>query len=172
MHNYSRILLFIFLLFFAFNSKAQNAVKKFIKKYDEVAVEKMHRYQIPASIILGVSIVESNAGQSPICRNLHNFFGIKGKNSSSVKTMGFKSHYKEYPTDSASFEHFCQVIKKKSFYKKLKGTTDYKQWLKNMNIASYSTSKQKWIDHITETIIFYKLYKLDEPKPEAVVSIK
>ena len=167
MHN-SKILSLFVLLFFALNLRAQKAAKKFIKKYDDVAIEKMRRYGIPASIILGVSIEESNSGQSPICKNLHNFFGIKGKNTSSVKTMGFKSNYKEYPSDSASFEHFCQVLRKKSFYKKLKGTVDYKQWLSKMNIASYSTSKQKWIDHITATIEKYKLYKFDKLKPETV----
>jgi flagellum-specific peptidoglycan hydrolase FlgJ len=166
----SRILTLFILLFFVGSLQAQKAAKKFIKKYDDMAIEKMRQYGIPASIILGVSMEESNSGQSPICKNLHNFFGIKGKNTSSLKKMGFKSNYKEYPSDSASFEHFCQVIKKKSFYKKLKGTVDYKEWLKKMNIASYSTSKQKWIDRITATIEKYKLQKFDKPNGEAIAN--
>jgi flagellum-specific peptidoglycan hydrolase FlgJ len=164
----SRILSLFILLFIASNLQAQKAVKKFISKYDDVAIEKMRRYGIPASIILGVSMEESNSGQSPICKSLRNFFGIKGKNRSSEEKMGYKSKYKEYPTDSASFEHFCQVIRKKSFYKKLKGTVDYKQWLNKMNIASYASSKQKWIDHITTTIEKHKLHELDKLASEEV----
>jgi hypothetical protein len=39
-----------------------------------------------------------------------------------------------------------------------------------MNIASYSTSKQIWIDHINKTIERYKLYKFDKLKEEAVAA--
>lgn len=162
MRFYPTILL-SFLLLYGVNSQAQKAVKKYIDKYDDLAIQKMNEHHIPASIILGVSIVESAAGQSIICKNLNNFFGIKGKNTSSLKKMGYKSSYKEYVSDSASFEHFCQVLKKKSYYSKLKGTTDYKKWLESMNIASYASAKQKWIDDIVKTIDKYKLYKFDKP---------
>lgn len=143
-------------------SAQKKAVKNYIKKYDDLAIEKAQLYDIPPSIILGVSIVESAAGQSLICKSLNNFFGIKGKNWSSEKTMGYKSAYKEYKTDGESFEHFCQVLRKKKFYKKLKGNADYKEWLNQMNKAEYATAKQKWIDHITITIEKYGLDKLDD----------
>jgi len=141
---------------------AQKAVKSYIKKYDDLAMEKAQLYDIPPSIILGVSIVESAAGQSLICKSLNNFFGIKGKNWSSEKKMGYKSAYKEYKNDGESFEHFCQVLRKKKFYKKLKGNGDYKEWLKQMDEAEYATARQKWIDHITLTIEKYDLDKLDD----------
>lgn len=141
---------------------AQKAVKKYIKKYENLAVEKAASHEIPVSIILGVSIVESAAGQSLICKTLNNFFGIKGKNWSSEKKMGYKSAYKEYKTDYESFEHFCQVLKKKGFYPKLKGTFNYKEWLAQMNKASYASAKQKWINDITKTIEKYELHKLDK----------
>ena len=140
---------------------AQKAVKKYISKYDDLAIEMADEHEIPASIILGVSIVESAAGQSLICKSLNNFFGIKGKNWSSQKKMGYKSAYKEYKTDDESFEHFCQVLRKKKFYKKLKGKIDYKEWLVQMNKASYASAKQKWIDHVTRTIEKFELNKLD-----------
>lgn len=153
---------FVFLFIVTTAAQAQNATKKYIRKYECLAAEKAERHGIPASLILGISIVESAAGKSLICKSLNNFFGIKGKNRSSQKRMGYKSSYKEYATDEESFEHFCQVIMKKSFYTKLKGSTDYAQWLRRMNIASYAAAKQKWIDHIALTITKYKLYKLDE----------
>ena len=139
----------------------KKTIKSYIKQYDDLAIEKAQEHKIPASIILGVSIVERAAGKSVICKALNNFFGIKGKNWSSEKKMGYKSAYKEYKTDDESFEHFCQVLRKKKFYKKLKGNSDYKEWLNQMNKAEYATAKQKWIDHITITIEKYDLDKLD-----------
>ena len=144
--------------------QAQKSVKRFIKKYEQVAIESMQRHSIPASIILGVSIVESAAGESAIAKALKNFFGIKGKNTSSKEKLGYQSAYREYASDEASFAHFCEMLKKRKFYVKLKNSTDYRQWLKMMNAASYAEAKQKWVADITETINKFELYKLDNPK--------
>ena len=144
--------------------QAQKTVKRFIKKYEKVAVESMQRHNIPASVILGVSIVESAAGQSAIAKALKNFFGIKGKNISSKEKLGYQSAYREYLSDDASFAHFCEVLKKKKFYVKLKNCTDYRQWLQMMNAASYAEAKGKWVADITKTINKYELYKLDKPQ--------
>ncbi len=144
--------------------QAQKAVKRFIKKYEHIALESMQKHSIPASIILGVSIVESAAGESAIAKALRNFFGVKGKNSSSKEKLGYQSAYREYVSDEASFAHFCEILKKKKFYVKLKDCVDYKQWLQMMNAASYAEAKQKWIDDITETINKFELYKLDKPQ--------
>lgn len=141
---------------------AQKAVKKYIKKYEDLAVEKAEKHRIPVSIILGVSMVESDAGRSAIAKSLNNFFGIKGANWSSQQKMGYKSAYKEYKTDDESFEHFCQVVKKKKFYQKLKGTVDFKEWLNQMNKSEYATAKDKWVKRINLTISQFKLYELDK----------
>ena len=143
--------------------QAQKAVKRFIKKYEQIAIASMQKHSIPASIILGVSIVESAAGESAIAKALRNFFGVKGKNLSSKEKLGYQSAYKEYATDEASFEHFCQILMNKKFYVKIKSSTDYKLWLKEMNAASYAEAKQKWINKITATIDKFELYKLDSP---------
>jgi flagellum-specific peptidoglycan hydrolase FlgJ len=166
---YPKLAGLLFLLLFAVNASSQKVVKKYIKKYESLAVEKSEKHQIPFSIILGVSIVESAAGESLICKALNNFFGIKGKNKNSQKKMGYKSAYKEYASDEESFEHFCQVVMKKKFYSKLKGSNDYKEWLKQMNKASYASAKQKWIDDITKTIKKYELYKFDKISVEPIV---
>lgn len=150
--------------------QAQKVVKRFIKKYEHIAIESMQKHSIPASLILGVSIVESAAGESAIAKALRNFFGIKGKNTSSRQKLGYKSAYKEYASDEASFEHFCQVLKNKRFYVKLKCCADYKQWLKAMNAASYAEAKEKWVNDITRTIEKFELYKLDNAAYSASVN--
>lgn len=121
----------------------------------------MKKHEIPASVILGVSIVESAAGQSLLAKAFNNYFGVKGKNTDSEKKVGYKSKYKEYPSDVHSYEHFCQILKKKNFYDKLKGTTDYKQWIYSMNKANYATAKEEWVRKILATINKYKLYEYD-----------
>lgn len=162
-HSFKRKLpALLFSLMLSAAVQAQKVVKRFIKKYEHIAVENMQKHNIPASVILGVSIVESAAGESAIAKGLRNFFGIKGKNSSSKEKLGYKSAYREYASAEDSFEHFCQMLKKKRFYVKLKSTTDYKQWLKMMNAASYAEAKDKWVADITRTIHKYELYKLDQ----------
>ena len=162
MHHYPKLLTLLLLLLAASHLPAQKIVKNYISKYEDLAVEKMLQHQIPASIILGVSIVESAAGRSKICKALNNFFGIKGKNTDSLKKLGYKSSYREYASDKASFEHFCEVVKKKKFYQKLRGSTDYKKWLQQMDNSEYATAKAKWINQISFTILKFKLYELDK----------
>lgn len=156
----------------ATTATAQKSVKKYLKKYEELAIEKAEEHQIPASIILGVSMVESDAGRSPVCKSLNNFFGIKGTNRSSEKKMGYKSAYKEYKSAKESFEHFCQVLKRKKFYQKLKGNLDYKEWLVQMNRAAYASAKQKWIAHITRTIETFGLTKLDKAEDQPIANAR
>lgn len=151
---------------------AQKAVKKYIKKYEVLAIEKAETHRIPVSIILGVSMVESDAGRSIIAKSLNNFFGVKGVNRNSFKKMGYKSAYKEYKTDAESFEHFCQIVKKKKFYQKLKGTADFKEWLNQMNRAEYATAKGEWVKRINRTITQFKLYELDNVPLKQTVAVR
>ena len=162
MIQYSKLICVLLFLFLFVSVFAQKRVKKYLHKYESLAIAKAEQHRIPASIILGVSMIESSCGESSICKSLNNFFGIKGKNWSSKDKMGYKSAYKEYATEVESFEHFCQVVKKKNFYRRLKGSVDFKEWLENMNNASYASAKRKWIDQISRTITQYKLYKLDK----------
>jgi flagellum-specific peptidoglycan hydrolase FlgJ len=121
----------------------------------------MKQYAIPASVILGVAIVESDAGKSAICKTFKNHFGIVGSNTNSTERLGYKSMYKEFASDSASFEKFCNVIIKKKFYQQLKGTFDYKEWLRRMNNAQYAAAKDRWVKKINATIAMFRLYDFD-----------
>src|SRR5829696_4527525 len=98
------VALLIFVVLATVATAQKKTIKKYIKKYETLAMKKAESYEIPASIILGVSIVESAAGESTICKSLNNFFGVKGKNWSSEKKMGYKSAYKEYKNEGESFE--------------------------------------------------------------------
>lgn len=157
-----KIILAITVALIAFSSvKAQAPHEQFIEKYQGIAGELMHEYGIPASVILGVSMVESGHGTSKLAKKFNNFFGIMGNNQNAIKKLGHRSRYKEYESDTASFRHFCEVISKKKFYAKLQGNNDYKAWLKAMKNAGYSEAPSTWEARITTTIKRNKLYELD-----------
>jgi flagellum-specific peptidoglycan hydrolase FlgJ len=117
-------------------------------------------YGVPASIILGVAILESGSGTSRNCKLLNNHFGIVGKNDL-LKTKGIKTRYKQYPDSLASYVDFCKVIKKKNFYKKLKNNNDYKLWADAISKAGYSEVPEYWKTKVLETIKKNKLAVLN-----------
>lgn len=132
-----------------------NAQKKYtpltyIEKYDSISIKLMEKYEIPSSIILGISMHESGYGNSSLSKNKHNFFGVKsGK------------YYKKYENDSTSFEHFCEFISKKKYYNKLieSNIIDYKIWLNEIK-RGYSQDPN-WYSKVLHYIKKYELYKFD-----------
>ena len=135
---------------------AQTSTKNFIAKYRPLADSLSEAYGIPASVILGVSIVESGSGTSRNCRLLNNFFGIVGKNNL-LKTKGIKTRYRQYPDATASFVDFCKLLAKKKYYKKLKGNMDYKLWTDAISKSGYSEVPSVWKQRINDTIRKNKL---------------
>ncbi len=140
-----------FLLLALNNGFAQS--RSFVKKFQPLADSLSADYGIPSAVILGVSMIESGSGASRNCKLLNNYFGIKGKN----KLTGVKSSYKQYPDATASFVHFCHVIKKKKFYKKLKGNMDYKLWVDAISKAAYSEVPDIWKQRVSDAIRKNKL---------------
>ncbi|HUR67143.1 MAG TPA: glucosaminidase domain-containing protein [Chitinophagaceae bacterium] len=141
--------------------QAQSSTKLFIKKYQPLADSLSERYGIPASVILGVSIIESSAGTSKNCKLLNNFFGIVGKNKL-MKTKGIKSRYKQYDDPHDSFKDFCKLLKKKKYYDKLKGNMDYKLWTDAISKSGYSEVPSVWKQRINDTIRKNKLASGDK----------
>jgi Bax protein len=140
--------------------EAQSSTKNFIKKYQPLADSLSEEYGIPASVILGVSIIESGSGTSRNCKLLNNFFGIVGKNKL-MKTNGIKSRYKQYDNAYDSFKDFCKLLKKKKYYDKLKGNMDYKLWIDAISKSGYSEVPSVWKQRINDTIRKNKLAASD-----------
>ena len=94
---------FIVIFFIAtFSLRAQSAAEVYIARYDSLALEVLNKYGIPASIILGIALVESAAGTSKLCRVNHNHFGVKGrvkskKTKSSPKVKKAKAKFVTIP---------------------------------------------------------------------------
>jgi len=132
------------------------AQTKYVKKYRPLADSLEREFGIPASVILGVAIIESSSGTSRNCKLLNNHFGIVGKNKL-FKTQKIRTRYKQYPDSRASYIDFCKVLKKKKFYKKLKGNLNYHLWLDAISKSGYSEVPSIWKQRITTVIQHNKL---------------
>jgi Bax protein len=148
-----RLLMLVLLSVILNSSFAQT---KFVKKFRPLADSLSTEYGIPASVILGISIIESSSGTSRNCKLLNNYFGIVGKNKL-LKTKGIKTRYKQYHDATASFIDFCHVIKKKKFYKILKGNMNYNLWADAISKSGYSEIPVIWKERIIATIRKNKL---------------
>jgi Bax protein len=137
----------LLVLFFQYSS----AQTKYVQKYRPLADSLSGEYGIPASVILGVAILESASGTSRNSKLLNNHFGIVGKNKLE-KTKGIKTRYKQYDSVEESYKDFCKLLKKKKFYKKLKDNKDYKLWVDAISKAGYSEVPDTWKHRVSETI--------------------
>ncbi len=154
-----RLLLFGVFCFVSINiCYAQKTNANYIEKFLPLAKELSMQWGIPISIILGVSMQESGSGTSINCRQLHNYFGIKGHNH--LKKRPTK--YKQYNSAKASFEDFCGIVSRKKYYHKLKGNMNYRLWLTAMNKRNYASAKEVWIHRIKLIITKHKLYQYDQ----------
>lgn len=143
-------------------SVAQKAPKKYLKQYEPVAVNLMKETGIPASVILGVAMLESGAGTSRNAKLLRNHFGIVGRNNLAKRGETYRSKYREYQTDTASYRHFVKLIQKRKWYPGMKGNEDYNVWIAKLNTSGYSTAEHVWVNRVTAMIKRYKLYELDD----------
>jgi flagellum-specific peptidoglycan hydrolase FlgJ len=133
----------------------------YINKNRNLAKELSKNYGIPASVILGVAIIESGAGKSRNARLLNNHFGIKGKNSLSKTHPHMRSLYKQYANVSACYADFCKIISRKRLYKRLKGNLDYKPWVEQISKCGYTEVPLVWKTNIISAIKKLRLHRVD-----------
>lgn len=164
--------LFLGLLSFFYVSQlcSQNSqYEKYIVTYKNVAIEKMKKFKIPASISLAQGILESGAGNSYLAKTANNHFGIKcydgWKGASVRKNDDLKNEcFKKYNSVSESFDDhsaFLQRARYKSLYDL--SPTDYKGWAHGLKAAGYATDKT-YASKLIKIIEDYKLYEYDTVK--------
>ncbi len=144
----SKILL-ILILCSNLQSFAQQRIttKQYIETYKDIAIDKMKKFNIPASITLAQGILESNSGNSTLARKANNHFGIKCHSSWNGKTFTHDDDrpnecFRKYKNAEQSFyDHsaFLSKHQRYAFLFKLK-TTDYKGWARGLKKAGYATA--------------------------------
>lgn len=145
-----------------FQASAQKiSAQKYIDTHKERAIQIMEKYDIPASIILGVAIHESAFGNSKLAQYLNNHFGIKGKNNSTE----IKSAYKGYDSVDESYMDFIQFLQTRQPFNHLFDKyekNDYQNWAIGIAKGGYASSKT-WTAQVIGIIKKYNLDELDRP---------
>jgi flagellum-specific peptidoglycan hydrolase FlgJ len=157
-------LLILILLALSFQTMGQSAAARYIDTYDSMAMVIREEYGIPASVVLGIALVESGAGTSKLCRVNHNHFGVRIRERSSKTKSGYANVYKKYSSDIEAYQHFGELVSKKKYYATLEGNMDHLKWLKAMKAAKYATAPD-WVPHINKTIHRYNLTRFDQQNP-------
>ncbi len=137
------VVISLFLTLFFVSAKAQSS---YIKEHKNMAIEFSDKYDIPAAIILSIAIIESGGGTSKNSKTLNNHFGIVGKNTVN------KSRYKSFSSVKESYESFCQMIARKKYYSRLKGSDNHSDWVKAIASAGYSTQPEEWKRRVNSVI--------------------
>lgn len=146
----------------------------YVEKWKEISIVESDRSGIPASIILGQAILESNYGKSELATIAKNHFGIKCKkewigesfykkdDDTNEQGQLIKSCFRAYRLDIDSFIDHSHFLAQRMYYAELfqYSQIDYKSWAKGLQKCGYATdpSYAKKLIRIIET---HELWRLD-----------
>lgn len=142
----------------------------YIRQYNALAVEHMHRYGVPASITLAQGLLESGAGQSKLARQSNNHFGIKCHSD----WRGAKVYhdddlrgecFRKYKRVEDSYTDHSRFLAERSRYQRLfkLKITDYKGWARGLQQCGYATDRA-YANKLIKLIEDYELYRFDSTR--------
>ena len=160
--------LFFFLYLLSIHLLAQNKTEIYISKYSQLAVDEMHRYNIPASITLAQGILESGNGESRLAVEANNHFGIKCH-------LGWEGGYiiedddekgecfRKYNKVDDSYRDHSLFLTERDRYAFLFNykITAYKKWAKGLKKAGYATNP-RYATLLIDLIEKYNLNQFDK----------
>jgi flagellum-specific peptidoglycan hydrolase FlgJ len=149
---------------------APDHIRKYILRFQKVAIAEQEKYGIPASIKMAQGILESGAGTSRLTRGSNNHFGVKchrpackHQNCVNACDDSCDDYFRKYETAWLSWrEHSLILADEGKRYAKYKTKCDdYKCWANGLQKSGYATSRTyaKKLIGIIET---YDLHKLDK----------
>jgi len=179
-HNYicqMRFYIFSFLMVFLFAGVSEKAFaqnsgrmtkEEYIKKYEEIAIEEMNKFGIPASITLAQGILESANGNSTLATKANNHFGIKCHKGWIGKTFHMDDDaknecFRKYKDPLKSYKDHSKFLSTRRRYAFLfeLDITDYKGWAYGLKKAGYATNP-KYPQLLIKIIEDYGLYEYDK----------
>lgn len=90
----------------------------FIDKYATLAREAGRAFRIDPVVILAQAAIETGWGESTLCREYHNFFGITAYGPPNVWWTGRWTElsprslrFRVYPDDKCSFMDYCRLLR-------------------------------------------------------------
>lgn len=108
------------------------AKEQYIARFVSVAQGEMQKFGIPASVILGMSIIESNYGTTPLAQSGHNYFALTCANNPLAEGIVERAVYDQtcyvhYENAWTSFRANSLRLNKNTF-ENLKAGKDYHAW--------------------------------------------
>ena len=148
--------------------KVNDYTVKYIGTYKNIAIDKMEKYKIPASITLAQGILESGNGLSTLAKKSNNHFGIKCHSGWKGKRVYHDDDkkgecFRKYPSPEGSFNDHSKFLTSRGRYEFLFDLKpdDYKAWAKGLKKAGYATDR-KYPKKLISFIETFELYKYDE----------
>ncbi len=140
----------------------------YIGTYKNIAIDKMEKYKIPASITLAQGILESGNGLSTLAKKSNNHFGIKCHSGWKGKRVYHDDDkkgecFRKYATPEGSFDDHSMFLTGRGRYEFLFDLKqdDYKGWAKGLKKAGYATDR-KYPKKLISFIETFELYKYDD----------
>lgn len=148
--------------------KVNDFTVKYIGTYKNIAIDKMEKYKIPASITLAQGILESGNGLSTLAKKSNNHFGIKCHSGWKGKRVYHDDDkkgecFRKYPSPEGSFNDHSKFLTSRGRYEFLFDLKpdDYKAWAKGLKKAGYATDR-KYPKKLISFIETFELYKYDD----------
>lgn len=156
---------------------SQSSAEDYIQVYSDIAVTEMQRTGIPASIKLAQGLLESSIGNSPLCTEANNHFGIKCGNEWTGKEMYredddygvnnvlTKSCFRVFESGHESYLAHSEFIMnplKEYRYGFLFNIPfdDYQSWARGLQSAGYATDPD-YANKLIDLINRFQLYQYD-----------
>ncbi|HPV88008.1 MAG TPA: glucosaminidase domain-containing protein [Bacteroidales bacterium] len=145
--------------------------KQYIEKYKDIAVRQMHRYGIPASIILAQGCLESGNGNSRLAREANNHFGIKCHDWEGDRIFHDDDQsgecFRKYASAEDSYYDHSEFLSTRPRYSDLflLDRTDYVGWAHGLKKAGYATNP-RYAQLLINLIENHNLHQYDTFLPE------
>ncbi len=161
-------LIYLFLII-ALITQAQTKMtpEDYINAFKDDAVKEMHLHKVPACITLAQGMLESGNGNSALCRNANNHFGIKchkewGGETYTMDDDSAGECFRKYDNALDSYSDHGMFLFSRSRYAPLfeLSINDYKGWCYGLKKAGYATDP-RYPERLIDLIERYKLQDLN-----------
>ena len=141
-------------------------VKRYVTDYQQVAINEMHQFGIPASVSMAQGLIESRCGESTLSVKNNNHFGLKcfshnckKGHCSNFTDDSHKDFFKKYGTATESWRAHSQLLAQ-GRYKSLHDLSkdNYEGWANGLQRLGYATDTE----YATKLITIIEQYNLAE----------
>jgi len=142
-------------------------IRNYITQYQDIAIQKMTEYGIPASITIAQGIFESACGKSHLAVDGNNHFGIKCHTDWVGDTIlidddELQECFRKYASVAESYNDHSLFLKNRKRYANLfqLDIMDYPGWARTLKADGYATNP-KYADQLISIIQRFDIARLD-----------